>query len=832
MLDPVTRLPNRAEFQAYLNSELVSAVENQEVFGLMLINPDEFALVNERLGRSIGDSVLVEFSSAFSSCLRETDKAFHFGGAILAGLIRLKDGADGLPAVERVRSMLEQRDYSNGAVNLRFSAGSAVFDGTHGPSRSVDADELIRRADWSLAAAKARGGARTLVWSADAEERLEGDIHQLATIYTGDTRRDYRNMLLLWDTVQMMSGSSTIPAIAAEFSRKVSSAFNAESVAVLGESVNGIPEVVAESGGFSADFGRRRLHRWFLDKVGGLLAEVEKTLRPARVRMPGDGEGDVSLHQVHVIPLVARDAYLGCLWLEGEETQLVLDSTDILFLNALARQIAIAVDRAQILARWQREKERETSWLRGELKDLRRALNKPKLVAQSKQMKSILEDLERVARTDATVLIQGSSGTGKELLAGFVHEHSLRADGPFITVDCGAIAPTLIEAELFGHRKGAYTGADAKSAGRVALAKGGTVFLDEIGELPLGVQTKLLRFVQEKEITAVGGSKTSKVDVRIVAATNRDLRAEVAAGRFREDLFYRLQVVTIIAPPLGERTSDILPLARYFMKIFSEQYKTRPLTLSREAETALVEYPWPGNVRELENRILQAVVMSSGDELGVGDLRFPSEQLATESRAGKPPQIDLDTGVELAPSPERPTSSRSSAYGSDTPPPSDSEDPWCGLQEVLRWVVDVLAWRVGEASKPLGLWLVEDIVLAADEAAGGVASRGSSLLGMPESTYRRQLGKARESLEAGTSVRIPEWLAVHSLFSALLTSGEQEAGFGVVSRARQMLLEEVVAQFEDDDKAGAAMMGVTVPTYRSWKAQLAPAGLDRAEETR
>jgi len=221
--------------------------------------------------------------------------------------------------------------------------------------------------------------------------------------------------------------------------------------------------------------------------------------------------------------------------------------------------------------------------------------------------------IEKIAPTRVTVLVLGESGVGKELVARAIHQKSLRADGPFVVVNCGAIPEGLIESELFGHEKGAFTGASHSKRGLFDAAHGGTLFLDEVGELPLHVQVKLLRALQQRTIRSVGGVQDREVDVRIVAATNRDLEQEVREGRFREDLYYRLNVIGLRVPPLRERKEDILPLVEHFM----ERHGARPgMRLSREAQKLLLEYEFPGNVRELENLVERAITLADGDEIG------------------------------------------------------------------------------------------------------------------------------------------------------------------------------------------------------------------------
>ncbi|HTB73136.1 MAG TPA: sigma-54 dependent transcriptional regulator [Polyangiaceae bacterium] len=242
------------------------------------------------------------------------------------------------------------------------------------------------------------------------------------------------------------------------------------------------------------------------------------------------------------------------------------------------------------------------------------------IIGSSQGIAELYAILERVADTPTTVLITGESGTGKELVARALHEHSSRKDKPFIKVNCAAIPKELIESELFGYERGAFTGAVASKPGRFELANGGTLFLDEIGEIPIEMQVKLLRALQESEFERVGGIKTIRVDVRLVAATNRDLKKLIAAGSFREDLFYRLNVVPIRLPALRERTGDIPLLAEHFLTKFNERLRKKVEGLDADATEVLVQYPWPGNIRELENVIERAVLFCDESKLHAKDL--------------------------------------------------------------------------------------------------------------------------------------------------------------------------------------------------------------------
>jgi DNA-binding NtrC family response regulator len=253
--------------------------------------------------------------------------------------------------------------------------------------------------------------------------------------------------------------------------------------------------------------------------------------------------------------------------------------------------------------------------------------------------------LERVADTPTTVLITGESGTGKELVARALHDHSSRKDKPFIKVNCAAIPKELIESELFGYERGAFTGAVSSKPGRFELANAGTLFLDEIGEIPVEMQVKLLRALQESEFERVGGIKTIHVDVRLVAATNRDLKKLIAAGAFREDLYYRLNVVPIRLPALRERAGDIALLVEHFLRKFNERLKKHVTSVEPDALDVLASYPWPGNIRELENVIERAVLFCDGQKLSAQDL--PPEVRSTLATT-QPPVTDADLEAALA----------------------------------------------------------------------------------------------------------------------------------------------------------------------------------------
>lgn len=264
------------------------------------------------------------------------------------------------------------------------------------------------------------------------------------------------------------------------------------------------------------------------------------------------------------------------------------------------------------------------------------------MLGSSPAMQTVFESVRKVAARDASVLILGESGTGKEMVARAVHRRSPRGKGPFVAINCAAIPETLIESELFGHERGAFTGAHTQRIGRIEMAEGGTLLLDEFGELPLAIQVKLLRFLQEQTIERIGGRKEIKVDARLVTATHVDLKQAMEAGKFREDLFYRVAVVTIKLPPLRERVGDTMVLAHSFLRKYADENGRSSLRYRQDAIRAIEQHSWPGNVREMENRIRRAVIMADGATVKAEDLELTDSSAETPARSLKEAREDLD----------------------------------------------------------------------------------------------------------------------------------------------------------------------------------------------
>jgi formate hydrogenlyase transcriptional activator len=342
--------------------------------------------------------------------------------------------------------------------------------------------------------------------------------------------------------------------------------------------------------------------------------------------------------RVGVLPIVSRGRVLGLLYVVKYQDN-AFSNDDTEFLTQIANQVAIAVENALAFGEIRELKDqlsKEKLYLEDEI---RTEMNFAQIIGNSASLRRVLKQVEIVAPTDSTVLIYGETGTGKELIARGIHDLSPRRAKPFVKLNCAAIPTGLLESELFGHEKGAFTGAIAQRIGRFEVADSGTIFLDEVGEIPLELQTKLLRVLQEREFERLGSSRTLRTDARLIAATNRDLEAMVGEQKFRSDLFFRLNVFPVHVPPLRERQGDIPLLVRHFTQQFSTRMKKVMETIPSAAMDALSRYHWPGNIRELQNVIERAVIISTGPALSidVSDLKFP--------KAGPP--VETSTSPKL-----------------------------------------------------------------------------------------------------------------------------------------------------------------------------------------
>lgn len=336
---------------------------------------------------------------------------------------------------------------------------------------------------------------------------------------------------------------------------------------------------------------------------------------------PKDNESPASaeFQSVLCVPLMLLGKSLGAIYLEVTDGAVRFNKGHLQLVSAIANIAAGVLENISRIELLERENERL----------LAESTIEHNMIGESVPMKEVYQLIGRVATKDSTVLIRGESGTGKELAARAIHQNSLRKSQPFIAVNCAALAETLLDSELFGHERGAFTGAVAQKKGKLELANGGTIFLDEVGEMTAGLQAKVLRVLQEREFERVGGTRSIKADLRVIAATNKDLETAIKQGTFRSDLYYRLNVISFAMPPLRQRREDILLLAKYFTAKYARQCKRRITGISPEAGARLLKYDWPGNVRELENAIERAVVLGTTEVILPDDL--PESLLEMES---------------------------------------------------------------------------------------------------------------------------------------------------------------------------------------------------------
>ena len=789
--DPVSGLPGRSAFLVLLDQEVETARTRGQPLGLVFVNPDGFVLVNEQFGREPADEAIREFVGRVRSVLRASDLVTRFGGVTFSVIIPGANLAESTAVAEKVRTAVRDAVFLGGRIHFTTSAGVTALE--PGRSKITAAADLVRRSDQALNTAKRAGGDRVVVWERGSETARSESFDRLSGIFTGRMLIDYRNMGLLWDAMNIMARIEDVETLATLIVERIEGAFSPRRTAFFVRDDRGEPRFVygvarrSDGGSLLEVVDSLAL----LPAEASLIRRADESGKPEESQIPPLARsGDETALHAFVVPLSSYKRPLGALLLEAVRP---FDMADVTFLGGLGRQLGAALERIHLAADAKRHEEERRRQLEVELDRYRQASDRLQFLYRSSVMHDLLARTQQVAATDATVLLSGESGTGKELLARTLHEMSPRRKKPLVVVDCSAIAATLADSELFGHEAGAYTGASQRRVGRLAEADAGTILLDEIGELPLDVQGKLLRFVQEKQLTAVGGNRPRKVDVRILAATNRDLEREAATGRFRGDLFHRLNVVNLVVPPLRTRPDDILFLAEHFLARFSTLYQKEPRRLSPSATIALLRHSWPGNVRELQHRIMQAVIFCPREELGPADLGFPSEGASgTTPAAG---------------------GSSSSAPARDLPTGSPATDPWEALRSSLSALVRKAAAGNEFPAPPLGRWLAADLVLEVGSATQGVAYRGAALLGLPDATYRHRLQKAKNELELGMPPRPDWWDGVRAALRQI-ASVPNAAAENRLGRAERILLEEIRTHVSSDETLGSRLLGVTVQTFR------------------
>ena len=713
--DSVEMLAAPSDLLANLGPEVTDPPESS--LCQMLISPDGVEGFE-------ADKIIEKLSRQFDQYVRSTDLVSVFAGSLLSVSMPSTSIQEG----EQIAKALLLEISNNPSISGKnhFSVGLAYS--TVGDKQPI---ELFRRTTMALNNALNTGGNKVVVWNEDFEKAIANRTNEI------QMERESHNVLLLWNVMNVLSRAEDAEAMCQGFCEHMFHFFNFNRIALLSrknESMVAITAFVQGEGEVSSvsDLGLSAAEFQLIDSL------------------MSDGSGDAKRDRTWLFDL-------------GNERVLFLDPVDAKeraqteFLKTLVAYFSAGISRFDLVP----EAEPADNFFR--IGDL---------VYRSPQLGSIIESVKLVAPTDATVLITGDTGTGKEMFAKYVHDLSPRHDKPFIIVDCGAIVGSLIESELFGHVRGAFTGADKNFSGRLKEADGGTVVLDEIGELPLDVQVKLLRFVQDREITPVGSTGYLTVDTRIIAATNKDLKTMVEEGTFREDLYYRLNVFAIETPRLKDRQEDILLLAKHYLNFYSRHYGKGTLGFSADAEQAMLQHEWPGNVRELINVVNRAVILckeSLVNQIHLG-LFSKTESTPAVKPAGQVPSREkIHEVIE-----------RSLALKPDIP--------------------------------PIGLWLEEDLILVCIEDNSGVLNRAANCLGMPETTLRRKVGRLKDTYGNSVPARPTGWFDVNSMLVELV-SLSKERRIPVLDLASEVLTKEMKSRniLRQD---GARLMGVSVPTYR------------------
>ncbi|MEP1448876.1 MAG: sigma 54-interacting transcriptional regulator [Paraglaciecola sp.] len=575
---------------------------------LLLINPDDFSDFNRSHGREMGDQVLREIIQGIAKILRNDDFASRFSGAVFAVHLPDTNEQQGQVLAARMLQVLRTQRFSKSKVKLEFSLGLATLEAEEQLGEQSQL-ELFRRANAALQAARSVGGGKLVSWQPQFDANILANLDRMSGKFSEAPNDDFRLMNLQWDIIRLIGNTHSLQGFSSQLCQLLNSGLQSEFVGLYLPQSGHLTHLASST--TNAEVAVQKIHSRIQNSISLQSLDSYETQTNTTLLS----------YQNIIIPLTTREQCLAILvvcWRPEVNLEIHKSSEQ---LEQISPNLAAALERIILL---EQEKNRNTSAEKDNG-------DGHELIFKSAAMRTLMHQVQLVAPTDATVLITGESGTGKEVIAEQLHYQSLQPDKPFITLDCSTIVGHLIESELFGHRKGAFTGAINNQPGKIAQADGGTLFLDEVGELPLDIQSKLLRFVQEKTYIAVGDQRVRKVDVRLILATNRDLPEEVTAGRFRADLYHRINVFTLNLPTLHQRGEDPLLLCRHFLRKFSQQYKKDISDFSETAVYKLQNYTWPGNVRELKNCMMRAVILCSGQYIETEHLLLQQHKVINSS---------------------------------------------------------------------------------------------------------------------------------------------------------------------------------------------------------
>lgn len=773
-----------------------------------MIGIDDYQEIKHHKGTGVLDTMLKSTALVLQNNLRAGDGCYRYSDAIFAVLVQTADET----GANKLALKLQQQLRNNEATAIvTYSIGYIFQD-------SGTADDPLRLtlcAELALGQAKSRGPAQLQAFSGTFDPLDANYKESKLSLVTADPARDHRNSQLLWKTIGLFAAELDAQSLCSQFAQLLKNALGLNTVELLRETRDGLAPIALQNDSPATHFNAKRT------LLAQQALQFKKTI--ATTKNLGDGYWLAT-------PFVTRNTRKGCLFVERT---MPFDAADQLLLKALADQLTRALDRIDLILADQQESEQESDELKTELRALRKtpgsSTQQPQgeLAIRSYPMKQVVEYATKIAATDAPVLILGEQGSGKTLLASIIHAHSNRADGPFLVLDLasGLVSEPLqdhtahsqleVQHRLFGDPDKAVASSGNDKSGMLMAATGGTLLIDEICALPSAAQTRLLDFLTHGSFAYKAGNhstdQTFSADTRVICTTNRNLVDEVETGRFSEALYQRLQFIQLAVPALRERTADIPVLAKHFIAHSNEVLGKSIDTLSDNAWQRLMTHSWPGNVRQLQQAILQASVTSQGNLIDLQDLRV----------LDLPPMNDAERSVIRTEAPEGERDfDQDRVKAATIAIDANNPDSWAALSQLLgRQIHQLLADSKHEA--PIGRWLADAVVLSAAEVNQFVARRAAKLLGVPETTLRRQLRKAKQNADNPFQVTSQEWLTDLSTLRTLLTrimsepqtDPEQD---GLADQCQALVLAEIAGQVGENRKLGAALMGVTPPTYSRW----------------
>jgi len=752
-----------SRLDSVLNQRQLGLSADSSLKAIMVLSPDNLVDINNRYGRSDGDQLLQTMSKVIQEIIPITELANHYGGSTFIVLFKSSSEEQIIKIAKRLFKALKEIKLDNIDMQLSFSLGLALNESLS-PCSLFD---LFQQACHAMVVAQRLGGDQLRTIRTEHAMQQVGDLDKLSGNLTLNATHDYLSLLMTYsilsDDLNQLEGRAFINALLKQLVSGLGLTSATHADVSRGRVINAATaragqEEVEENFSLQLTASQNAL----------ISGAIIKGSNPSRVLTSMTKAEE---HEI-LLPIIQGQNVIGLLLLKLSH-QYAVKTKNHLLLENIADYVRVKLQHdSKALPLHSKTKSA------GKLDDL---------LFKSPQMQSLVSMLKTVAPTEATVLVTGESGTGKELIAQSLHRLSKRSEQPFVVFDCGAIVENLIESELFGHTKGAFTGATHNKQGAIAKAEGGTLFLDEVGELPIDTQAKLLRFVQERQYSMVGKREPQKADVRIVAATNVDLEKRMQSGLFREDLYYRLNVINLKSYPLRHRRQDITPIAEFYLRKFSQQYEKSIVGFRQSAIQAMHEYSWHGNVRELVNLVHRAVVICQDNQISEHDLGLYTTSEADDSMVSSsdnPNQSIQAFGTELG--------------DKEAHPSADSRMVWFDyLQQYTQLNLPVNAFELIEAK----------ILQSALASSNNVTLQAAGTLGIAESTFRRRWS----SLKDVAVINEPSLTPVIQQVNAL--TNDYAKTVNRLTKIKQELV-QASAKLDLSINQAAYLLGMSPPTYR------------------